>query len=392
MAPVVRLARALHLLLLASAVCAQAPYPTNANREWRCPNIIVDRVPDGYHTSISNLNAVPVNQTLQQLVPELGLINNTALILVKRVYNSTTGLVTPYFRYMGNGHENFAIETWSSSKIFSAMNGAGHLNQACGGNCGGLTRSTTGDYGKTPLGDLVTIIVTYDTTHPPYSSNALGGWFEMVGGRARAVQLIQNWINRTGESIGANYGDPPPADLKFTFNPGNCSITPDSAHNGNNANTLSALTAAELVKRIVFARELPTETFPGTTWLDSQVLLYGAANSSLFPGRVWGGMSANSDEALRWGLNISEIEERSHGYFRTFSKDGAGYSFVRDAGELLINGYACYPDLDHPEEGVEYVVSARVSVPLDRQLRQASKDFVAALSALNTAIYGHKLE
>jgi hypothetical protein len=387
-----RIVVAAGLALWAAVAHAQAPYPSNFNREWRCPNIIVDRIPPGYHESVSDLNSVSVDQSLTDMVPELSLVNNTALILIKRVYNSTTGLVTPYFRYLGNGHENFAIETWSSSKIFSAMNGAGHLNEQCGGSCGGLPRATTGDYGVTPLGDLVTVIVTYDTTHPPYSSNALGGWFEMLGGRERAVRLIQQWMNRTGESIGANYGATPPADLKFTFQPDNCTITPDSPDNGNNANTLSALTAAELVKRIVFARELPNETFPGTSWLDSQVLLYGAEKSALFPGRQWGGMSANADEALRWGLNMTEIQTRSHGNFRTFSKDGEGYSSIRDAGEALINGYACYPDLDHPENGVEYIVSARVSVPLDTQLAQASKDFLAALTALNQAIFAHRLD
>ena len=36
------------------------------------------------------------------------------------------------------------------------------------------------------------------------------------------------------------------------------------------------LSVAEMAKRIVLARELPGEAFPGTTWRDSKNLPYGA--------------------------------------------------------------------------------------------------------------------
>ena len=386
---------------VAGPAFADKPFPSDASREWTCPPnwLRGAPAPAGFHRSISDLNAVHVNHSLVAIVPEVAELSNIAVILVKRRYH-LDGRQDVVFRYFGNGEENFAIETWSSSKIFSAMNGAGHLKSMCSAEPrAGLPQSTSGDYGVTPLGDLVTIIVTYDTTHPPYSSNALGGWFEMVGGRDRAVWLVDTWLNRTGESIGANYGNPPPTDLTFNFtNPGPCNITPDSADNGDNSNTLSALTAAELVKRIALVREAPDEALPNTTWADTKQLFYGAGAtaSRLFPGRVWGGMSANDADSLRLGVNITDMESRSRGRYRTFSKDGAGYSFIRLAGELLFNGYACYPVVgprDDPsiEVGVEYFVSSRVSVPGDRTLSKASVRFVAAMTALNQAILAGKL-
>jgi hypothetical protein len=273
------------------------------------------------------------------------------------------------------------------------MNGAGNLGSKCGlGN--GLNQSTTGDYGATPLGDLVTVIVTYDTTHPPYSSNALGGWFEMVGGRNRAVWLVENWMNRSSESLGANYGATPPSDLQFTFQPSRCSITPDSRHNGDNSNTLSALTMAEFVKRIAMARELPAEAFPNTTWSDSENLLYGAAVSKLFPGLQWGGMTANSLDFLRLGINITDAEARSRGEYRTFTKDGAGYSYIRDAMEVTFNGYGCYPSLASPDDGVEYFVSTRVSIPGNESTALellAYERMRAAMTGINQAIYSGRL-
>jgi hypothetical protein len=381
-------AAALLLQLMVSFSLAQhKPYPSNFSRAWQCPNYCSD-MPRDYLPSNPHLNEVPVNNSLSDLVPQVKNISNAAVILVKRLPDGT-----PRFKYYGNGYENFAVETWSCSKIFSAMNGAGHMGGACGLGSG-LDQSTSGDYGVTPLADLVTIIVTYDTTHPPYSSNALGGWFEMVGGRDRAVWLLQSWMNRSDESLGANYGAPPPADLRFTFQPSGCVVDPDSPHNGDNSNTLSALTMAELVKRIAMARELPQEAFPNTTWSDSVNLLYGAEQSKLFPGLRWGGMTANSMDMLRLGINITEADERSGGQYRTFTKDGAGYSYIRNAMEVTFNGYACYPSLRNPEEGVEYFISTRISIlgPQSAALEQlAYARMSAAMTAINEAIYNNKL-
>jgi hypothetical protein len=362
------------------------PFPSNDNAEWRCP-IRFDTIPPDYKPSPEMLEDAVVNTTLNDLVPMARLLNNSAVILVKRDAHGQ-----PRFKYFGNTAHNEAWETWSSSKVFSAMNGAGHIGTSCG-PASGLFNWTTGTYGKTPLGDLVTIIVSYDTTHPPYSSNALGGWFEMVGGRDRALALVQDWLGRRNESLGANYGATPPSDLKFTFEPAGCNIFADTPDNDNFSNTLSTLTMAELVKRIVTARELPHLRFPNTTWDDSRTLLYGERPSVLFPGRRWGGMSNNSDDFLRLGVNMTRVEEKSHGMWRTFSKDGWGYSYIRNAGEAIFNGYACYPDTDG-DGGVEYFVSARVSVPgeFNWAVDQAGKNIQAAMTSLNEAILSGVLQ
>jgi len=386
-----------HLLFLlvttlatSSYVFAQAkPYPSNFSRSWQCPNRH-SQIPSDYFLSNPDLNAVTVLTSLADIVPSVANISNAAVILVKR--DAKDG--TPKFKYYGNGHQNFAIETWSCSKIFSAMNGAGLLASQCGaGN--GLTQSTKGVYGMTPLGALITVIVTYDTTHPAYSSNALGGWFEMVGGRTRASELAKTWMNRPGECLGANYGATPPTDLSFDdFQPSGCSITPDSSSPGSFSNTLSALTMAEFVKRAVMSRELPEEAFPNTTWSDSEVLLYGAQNSMLFPGLQWGGMSANDLDFLRLGINALEADSRSGGQYRTFSKDGGGYSFVRDAMEVTFNGYACYPVASNLDDGVEYFVSTRVSIPGKQSpaLEKLAYDMMhEAMEGINQAIYDGKL-
>jgi hypothetical protein len=61
------------------------------------------------------------------------------------------------------------------------------------------------------------------------------------------------------------------------------------------ANTITALTAAELTRRLVLHRELPSELqYPGTHWEDIQSLLYGAESSLFFPGQQWGGMTADT--------------------------------------------------------------------------------------------------
>ena len=102
-------------------------------------------------------------------------------------------------------------------------------------------------------------------------------------------------------------------------------------------------------------------------------------------------MSANDEDMLRYGVNITDAEDRSHGTYRTFSKDGSGYSFVRYAGEVLFNGYACYPSVATPEEGVEYFISTRVSIPKDTTVTEAMKIMTAGMASVNEAIYSGAL-
>jgi len=110
-----------------------------------------------------------------------------------------------------SGRHNIPVETWSSSKIFCAADAGGLLFDKCQTtttNVNGLNSNTLGKHGTTPLGDLVTIIVTYDKTQN-YTSNALGKYFASVGGHERLNHLIHSWMKRnTSQSLGGSYGEP----------------------------------------------------------------------------------------------------------------------------------------------------------------------------------------
>ena len=89
-------------------------YPSDTDRSFMCPSR-VGRMPPGYFPSIDDLNNVFVNHSLDAVVPAVANFSDLALILIKRHASGA-----PWFKYYGR-HEDFAVETWSSSKIFSAM-------------------------------------------------------------------------------------------------------------------------------------------------------------------------------------------------------------------------------------------------------------------------------
>lgn len=131
---------------------------------------------------------------------------------------------------------------------------------------------------------------------------------------------------------------------------------------------------AESTKRIAMGRELPKEASPNTTWADSEVLLYGAAAPAV-PGPH---LSAHAADYLRLGINITKVDERSGGRWRTFSKGGDGYADNGDA-QILYNGYECYPSNADPSLGVEYVVSARISTGGRRRCSQPHRASLMAV-------------
>jgi hypothetical protein len=200
----------------------------------------------------------------------------------------------------------------TSSKVFAMANAAGHLrsNET---HCGsalqnhqfGLDGSVTGKHGYTQLGDLATIICSYDHT-AGYSSNSLSSYFHDIGWRDRANNLVQNWLLTPGkttrksdlpQTLGGNYGEATPSDLTLdvTAHSSTADKTPRQAASAASdakkrtdtaaecqadkdpwpvtySNSLSALSAAELVRRIALHRELPQELqFPGAVWEDIQV-------------------------------------------------------------------------------------------------------------------------
>ena len=129
---------------------------------------------------------------------------NICLIVTRRVVaaaardNEGKGEMLMH-KYFCNGAESAlnAHETWSSSKIFAIANAAGALREREGkegqerGEKGifGIQSSTTGKHGETPLGDLSTIVCSYDTTEG-YSSNSLSSYFHDIGWRSFANALV----------------------------------------------------------------------------------------------------------------------------------------------------------------------------------------------------------
>jgi hypothetical protein len=118
-------------------------------------------------------------------------------------------------------------------------------------------------------------------------------------------------LPNSSNTLEGYYGEPMPKDLgvdSSTFSgenegavisgvalPDTCTLKLDhSAPVGNNS--LSSIAAAQLLMRLVLHRELPLSArFPLLQWSDIQELLYGAGERSrLFPGELWGGMSADT--------------------------------------------------------------------------------------------------
>jgi hypothetical protein len=62
--------------------------------------------------------------------------------------------------------------------------------------CPGVTLNSTASYqgNEIPLGDLATIIHSYDAHH--FSSNSLGAYFEDIGDRRSANDLVHSWLKR----------------------------------------------------------------------------------------------------------------------------------------------------------------------------------------------------
>jgi hypothetical protein len=138
---------------------------------------------------------------------------NACVILTKRVRMTgdsaaETGSVQLFNKYFcaGEASSNGVYETWSSSKIFAMANAAGHLRtneSCCTQSTFGMDSSTTGKSGKIPLGDLATIICSYDHT-AGYSSNSLSSYFHDLGFRDRIHNLVSSgdWLGLQNLTLG----------------------------------------------------------------------------------------------------------------------------------------------------------------------------------------------
>lgn len=324
-------------------VCHHKKFPTNRDRTLSCP--VTATAAPGYAPSSAGIHVD--ESALKGIVPPS---LRATLVLIRRVNGD------PVYKYLSNGTSQIAFQPWSSTKWMAAANGGANLRRQSSGKVG-LTAAT---HGGLPLGDLITNIENYDTSHG-FTSNGLARYFHDIGGRDRANALIHGaWLDRPeSESFGGNYGMPAPA-LGYSFrgpDGAQVSIAPDAT--SGIANHLSTLTMAEFLKRLAVNRDDPATRMPWLEDEDLQTLFYGATQSRNYAGRL-GGMSADEAIYIQSAVDIAKVEQRSHGHWRIFSKLGFGN------GEFVDNGYACFPVLDAaghpvPDQGREFVLSVQLA-------------------------------
>ncbi len=330
-----------------SDACEAKVHPSTADRAFTCP--VVD--PSATQT-LSNGKTVTYQPPGLAVTVESGALAGVVppelrvtLILVSRVGG------VPMIRVLSSGRHAEAYQPWSSSKFMAIANAGATMRQKSS-YAVGLSASVKG----IPLGDLVTSVHNYDDD--PYSSNGLARWFHDIGGRAKANDLLHTWLGRpASETFGGNYGAAaPPLGYSFTSPSGTkLDVVPDAT--SGPANHFSTFTAAHFLRRLVHHRELSAERLPGLQWEDLEVLFYGAPKSAKGP---VGGMSADTTIYLQQ-YDMPYLEQRSHGQWRNLSKLGMG----SDA-ELVMTGYACYPELDPqgspvPGRGKELFIATELS-------------------------------
>ena len=499
-----------HLQYLDDSFC-QKVFPSNYNRDFQCKkqyNNIIDfkNLPSGYHKyqgineDFINKNYVDVD-TLTKIIPDSAKDVRLCLTLSKHVRNNDNiDNDDLYVKYYCNGNDSLynAHETWSSSKIYAIAAAASQLrsNKSMKKSIVNINSNNNGDtysdrnkhkhiddqvdlseiycsniglnstnarttsssnHSYIALGDLATIITSYDETMG-YTSNSLAAWFNSLAQRDYENKLIQSWVSSSNDdnrsqkraestkdgedlqwlelqSLGGDYGEDEPSDLAGPPIILRSSSSSNNNNNGNNdkevvycmvppdnsdkySNTLSALTQADLILRIVQHRDIEKEfRYPSVTWNDMQQILYGSGGSyesssngnmssnenenededgGLFPEQWWGGMTADTAIFVQSGLNMTFVEEKSDGRWRIFSKLGAGYSSSRGVGEIITTAYACVPSSSsssssssNSEEDVRWVefsLSVRGSVPLDLSLLGVQKQVEDATTAVVHAI------
>lgn len=383
-------------------------FPSSFTRDWRCdmgddlqPEQIKSLLDAGFVEDGKPLSDIKVDVDKLSSIVTSGA--NLCLIVSKR---SGSTIYNKYF-CAGERSASEAFETWSSSKIFAMANAASHLRineSTCGPSptIFGDDGFTNGKHGKTALGDLATIICSYDHT-AGYTSNSLSSFFHDIGWRSRINSLINSpWlgVQTPGQTLGGNYGEASPPDLSLNVLDSKSTQTCQADKDPWTtiySNTISSLTAAELTRRIAMHRDIPPSIrFPGMEWQDAQNILMGAESSLLFSNVQWGGMSTDTAIFLQQSLgNMTAIDEASRGTWRIFSKLGAGYSSSRSVGEIVSNAYACLPNIGMGGQGkvdgtgFEFTINVRGSQPNDSSLLKAQEQvFVAMKQAVEALIAG----
>lgn len=207
--------------------------------------------------------------------------------------------------------------------------------------------SSNGNIIETPLGDLATVVASYDTT-AGLTSNSVSSYFNDLGWRDRAYSLATVWLKTSNDSndasLGGNYGESTPAGLGFqlqdddidareeldvgTLNgglnvdqSGTCDAPPDADDDGPYENSLTALAFAEAHRRLALHREVSGDDlqFPNSTWEDISTILYGAETSILFPSVLWGGLSTDPaiyiQSSLEKAMSNADDDGKSYIFF-----------------------------------------------------------------------------
>jgi len=373
-------------------------FPSNIDRNYQCNTKIYEDsneinllLQKGYNYDTQQL--YNINVDIEKLLSLITTNANVCVILTKRIkVESKIELLNKYY-CAGNHSRDEGFETWSSSKIFAIANGGSRLRSNetnCINDLFGITSNTTGKNGISSLGDFTTIICSYDNTKG-YTSNSLASYFHDLGWRQQLNNLINSdWIGLTssGQTLGGNYGEATPSDLSYDIlnNDVSCNADKDPWPTIY-SNTISSLTAAELTRRIALHRELK-EYMRWPHLIDDDIIniLNGEQNSIYFDNQINGGMSADTSIFVQSALSMEEVENKSAGTWRIFSKLGDGYSTSRNRGEIVNNAYVCLPGYD-----VEFTISVRGSVTNDYDLSQAESVVMETVKEVVEAIITEKL-
>lgn len=324
-------------------------FPASYDQEFMCPNRYDSSHLTGYKPT-SSFNNIVVNETA--IKPLVNPNFRVSVIMIRRDSNNK-----PYYKYFGL-NQALVYQPWSSSKCFAIINAASTQRQDCN-----LGLNSYEDNKKDELGDLATIVHSYGSNQQGLESNCLAYYFLDIGGRQQLDDNIHSkWLDASSsDSLGGNYGCEDTYGLSYSFTEINNITNKCSVPNSRSetiTNSLSALAASEMYKRIVMTREEPEYKYPDTEWTDVKQLMYGPLNSTMFPGIMWGGGTTDTAWYVQSGLtNISAIDENTKGNWRIFSKLGAGNT------DIVYNSYSCLPQYDGDNVvengGVEFVISLR---------------------------------
>ncbi len=338
--------------------------PSNRDRNLVCPTVAsgpeATVVGTGQRVVYRPASA-PVEVDSEALVGWVPDELRVALILIRRVDG------VPHYRYLSNGSHDEIVQPWSSTKFMAVANAAAALRYYSAGEVG-----ITAEVRDIPLGDLVSVIHSYDQRH--FTSNGLARYFHNIGTRFWANQLVHGaWLHRPeAETFGGDYGDLEP-DLGYTFldtaGYGDATLVMEPELDFSLPNQLSPLTMAEFLKRLVMHREDEATRMEDLQWADLRVLFYGAEDSIWYSPEQPQGMESDTAIYVQQALDPDALETQSQGQWRIFSKLGYGGS---RGGELTHNAYACLPVLDALGEpildvGHELVLSVHLSAHDDHR-------------------------